>query len=82
MSSQPTNNKTVKVPFYLEAGKEITEIELENGGSNGYKGQWWKKIPDSPDIGTTKYEITRNGYRHNEAYTDKPYYPKHKDSDD
>ena len=72
-------DKKIKVSHYLEAGQEPYEIELENGGADGYKGKWWKKIPDSPEIGTTKYKITRNGYRHDEAYTDKPYYPREED---
>ena len=41
-----------KVAWYLEAGQEPTNIELTDNGSNGYKGKWWKKIPDSPELGT------------------------------
>ena len=43
-----------KVPYYLIAGQEPTMIEVENGGSNGYKGKWWDKIPNSPELGTTR----------------------------
>tara|TARA_B100000963_G_scaffold356843_1_gene377822 strand:+ start:586 stop:852 length:267 start_codon:yes stop_codon:yes gene_type:complete len=57
----------VKVPFrfnskgYDQSGQEY--IELVDGGSDGYDdgkdfhGEWWKKIPDSKDYGTTGYTV-------------------------
>jgi hypothetical protein len=50
-----------KVPYYLIAGQEPTFIEVENGGSNGYKGKWWDKIPHSPELGTTRYQHPVDG---------------------
>jgi len=57
-------DKKVKVPFYLDAGQEVTEIELENGGSNGYNGKWWEKIPDSTEYGTITQSINAQGGEH------------------
>ena len=47
------NDKKTKVPYYLIAGEEPTEIELTNGGADGYKGKWWETFPESKDYGTT-----------------------------
>ena len=60
MSNQPTKNK-IKVPFYLNAGEEVTEIELENSGSDGYNGKWWEKIPDSKEYGTITQSVDAQG---------------------
>ena len=66
-----------KVAWYLIAGQEITNIELTDNGSNGYKCKWWKKIPDSPELGTIKHKHPVDGnHQHQDAYTDKPYYPR------
>jgi hypothetical protein len=54
----------VKVPFYLDAGQEVTEIELENSGSNGYNGKWWEKIPDSTEYGTITQSMDAQGGEH------------------
>ena len=54
-------DKKIKVSHYLEAGQEPYEIELENGGAEGYKGKWWDKIPHSPELGTTRYQHPVDG---------------------
>ena len=45
-------DKKIKVSHYLEAGQEPQQIEIENGGADGYKGKWWETFPPSKDYGT------------------------------
>ena len=48
----------IKVPFRYYADKKYQEyIVLEDGGSNGYKGKWWEKIPNSRELGTTRNTV-------------------------
>ena len=54
-------DKKIKVSHYLEAGKEPYEIELENGGADGYKGKWWETFPQSKDYGTIKPHFETQG---------------------
>jgi len=51
------NDKKTKVPYYLIAGEEPTQIELTNGGADGYKGKWWETFPKSKDYGTTTSRV-------------------------
>tara|TARA_B100001094_G_scaffold262908_1_gene264288 strand:- start:693 stop:875 length:183 start_codon:yes stop_codon:yes gene_type:complete len=52
------SKKLDKVPFRFYADKKYQEyIVLEDGGSNGYKGKWWEKIPNSRELGTTKNKV-------------------------
>lgn len=48
------SKKKIKVSHYLEAGQEPQQIELENGGADGYQGKWWETFPDSKEYGTLR----------------------------
>ena len=48
------SDKKIKVAHYLEAGQEPQQIELENGGADGYQGKWWETFPDSKEYGTLR----------------------------
>lgn len=62
-------NRKVKVPFRFNS-KGYEYIELVDGGSNGYddgkefRGEWWKKIPDSTEYGTITQSINAQGGEH------------------